>query len=296
MRQYRDTNVNELLLRTQYLSNEISTATKQSTMITLKVPLIPHGGSGEEKFIQLACPSERDICLEESLSGDELLTAEIRCLYEDGNRLIDDEEEEEIRSEFYSDPFEEDFFSHTREREERFEIRRIKWKLEQAGNTENGEEKYPSVKRLNDTTRNLRDRLRLKLTKLSEDSRDEDSQAENPQDENTQLKDLPSYSHKVTRQAPFREYQQNTLSFEHREPMLTILPSNSGTSIESIFSSSTAASTVSYSSSAILKLKARKRVLEKYGSRSNVFTQPYTVNEVSPSEGAHHAILMITVK
>lgn len=284
MRQYRDTSVNELLLRTEYLSNEIRT-TKHSTM-TLKFPLIPNNGSGEEQFIQLACPSERDIWLgEESFSGDELeLPAEIRCLYEDGNRFID-EEEEEIRNDFYSDPFEDTFFSGTREREERMEMRSIKWKARQAVDT-SGEQNYPSVKEFSAFTKTLQNRL--KLMRLSVGSGDEDSQDENPRD-----KGLPSYSHKVTRHAPFREYQQNTLTFERRAPMLTILPSNSGTSIESIFSSSTAASTVSYSSSAILKLKARKRMLEKYGSRSNIFTESHTMNEVGPSEGPHHTVVMI---
>ncbi len=239
----------------------------------LLVPIVPHSNSGEEdEILNLICPSETDL-IPGSVSEEEYnhVAEEVR--------FISDEDYYDHRSEHCdsgtrsgvdSDMLCDAFFADVREREERIEMERATTMLrvieEERTETSDQELKY--------TTRNMNPAVSL-----------------SEQPEHIYLK---TNSQQCAGNRQFKSFDEgisHAFRTGRQVPVCTIQHSHSNESSESIFSSSTNRSGASYSSASIMRLKARKRMLEKHHSRTSILKGTVSLDQVDVSRKAHRAVV-----
>lgn len=215
----------------------------------LQVPLIPHGGSGEEDLIlQLLCPLETNVP-DQTVSHRQFLQ-EIRglCDIDHSVSLIDDDEVSEVDYEVLGDAF----FSDIQDMEEK--------RMNESGilvmiNFADDTNKNDEPKRFDRTTNKLQQNV--EITKQSESIM------------NTNSSSL-LYKHS--------KENYHTLPLRREESFLSMSSMDSSIASKSY----TTVSCLHYSNESIMKLKARKRMLEK--KLSNRFLKSLTLsNEINQS-------------
>lgn len=262
--------INEVLHYNERSSKQIRTS--KDYKIMLLVPIVPHSDSGnEDDILTLVCPSETDLIIG-SVSEKEYnqIPEEVRFISDgDDYDHRSDEDYDERRSGIDSEMICDTFFADIREMEERNEMKSATTRLriiEEEARTDSScsyQEPEPTTRNLNPVSRSLQATERMYL----------------------KTKNQPSKS--------FEEGLRNTFKTGRQVPVYTIQHSHSNESNDSDSSSwFSNISGVSYSSASIMRLKARKRMLEKHHSRSNILKgTTVSLNQVDVSRKNNCAIV-----
>lgn len=223
----------------------------------LQVPVIPHDGSEEEILIlQIACPYETDVACDPSQE-------EIKTLYNHDEDDLQDEEESVCDAD--TKVFYDTFFSEIREMEE----------LSSKSDTEKIVLKpKPSRVNFND----VKSHNDVGMTTLHNSI-----DLQEIFDSNNDEKESPSPPNSTTGQDIEKEISK--VGFQE-SGIESCASHDESYASESLFSASTSSqSIISYSNSSILRLKARKRKLEKHLSKS-LLHNSFSIREVKTTEEA----------
>ena len=283
------TTFDEFLLRKETSSNEIITSKDLNMM--LQIPIVPHSESGEEEgILQIVCPSETDLLFgyDSDQCNDPCNQAqeEIRCAH-----TVDDErspDEVETRNSADSDDdddndrvlLHDDFFADMREREERHELQRISSRPRQI---EFDKQIKNEVAKKEESSSQDHE-LYMKDTKPL-------TQSQQPT-----VGEMYNTNSNYSLQLQSRSFEQNVrtaLDTGRQVPVFTLQHTFSNES-ESSYSVSSSMSAVSYSSASVMKLKARKRILEKHhSSKKYLFNDTISINEVNTCNRNHCAAVTV---
>jgi len=259
--------------------------TSKNSKIMLSVPIVPHSDSGyEDEILRLLCPSETDFVVA-SVSEEEYnqIVEDVRYIndYDDDyDRRSSDEYEEGMRSGADSDMIHDTFFADVREIEEQDEMKRATSRLGRI------EEEV----RTNVFCHDHKPTVSLEMNQVLRPQQTTERQMYLKTDShysNTCVTNFPSNS--------FEEGIRRAIKTARQVPVYTIQHSNSNESSESIFSTSTNRSGASYSSASIMKLKARKRMLEKHHSRSNILKGSLSLDQGEISRRNHRSMVAAAV-
>jgi hypothetical protein len=302
--------VNELLLGKERYS--IETRTSKISNIMLQVPIVPHSDSGEEDdILQLVCPAETDVLF--GSVGDEChrVPEEIRCLFgvdddSDSDRSLDADDR---RSGAESVLLHDTFFADIKAMEERNEMMStMSRRPKRVGNRVS----TPFCKvRNRDHLRGSTERNPLSTSIKMEPIVEQHQQQQQQQQLTDQFKFQQIYNKSFRetrdRQSPrsFDEAARDAMDIGRQVPVSAPVSTpvqtftlqrafSDASDNRSINSASTTTSAVSYSSASVMKLKARKRMLERHYSRRSLgFDDSISLLELSASSESHYTALTV---
>ncbi len=243
---------------------------KQSHIVMLKIPVIPHGGSGEEdEILRVACPFETDILfghVRDALQHPE----ETRCFENECDYL--DERSDELLRETRNDhdhTLHDMFFEHMASAEQEIEnqnreiwISRINRKGKEAEFIPSRQSPVSIIQFEADPVAQCKNHyLRSNPMTIEEEATQQINQIID-----TRNRASKNYSQEIQEYLLQDNYQQPQISQSSCKPIFKRCMSAS--SQETDVTLSSAFSNMSYDNASIMKLKARKRMLEIHLTKS----------------------------